>query len=280
VKFELSVSRRSIAAWAGSSQIALALLTAIAVVVAVTSVPSCSRDPKKEFDYVRVQLNGQPVLGVTKRGVEPRGVVVFFHGLDKDQFILTADEIHTHLTDVLTSSGFAVVAGQAGGNAFGNPDSQNHYAAITKMGIERFRVQNVFFLAESMGALAAINLLASPDSKRVRGLAAISPALNLESTPPQYRDAVAAAYPGEPLESVNPLNLPVEAMQGKKLRFYVTPQDAIVSTKKNARAFDARFGSVADISIVDCTGAHLDASCIQPEDIVAWFKKLEYRVNP
>jgi hypothetical protein len=44
-------------------------------------------------------------------------------------------------------------------------------------------------------------------------------------------------------------------------------------------AFRARFGEVADISIIECTGAHLDPSCIQPDDIVDWFKKLEYRTQ-
>ena len=260
-----------------TSRRVVVVLTAVAVLVSAGSVSACSRSPKESFDYMRVELRGQAVLGVSKRGVEPRGVVVYFHGLDKDQDILTADDAHEHLTNALTSAGFAVVAGNAGGNAFGNQVSQDQYADIAKLASERYKVQNVFFLAESMGTLAAVNMMARALTSRVRGLAAISPALNLESTPPAYQAAVAEAYPEQSFADANPMNLPAESFQGKHFRFYVTPQDAIVSTKNNAKAFQARFGSVADISIVECTGAHLDPSCIQPDDIVDWFKKLEYR---
>jgi pimeloyl-ACP methyl ester carboxylesterase len=261
----------------GHSHRIAAVLTVVAVLISVAPVNACSRSPKESFDYMRVELRGQAVLGVSKRGVDPRGVVVYFHGLDKDQDILTADDAHIHLTNVLTSAGFAVVAGNAGGNAFGNRTSQDQYADIAKLASERYKVQNVFFLAESMGTLAAVNMLARAQTSRVRGLAAISPALNLESTPPAYQSAVAEAYPEQSFAEANPMNLPVDSFQGKHFRFYVTLKDAVVSTKNNAKAFQARFGAVADISIIECTGAHLDPSCIQPENIVDWFKTLEYR---
>lgn len=270
-------SHRSIARRVRPSHRITAVLTAAAVLVSVVVASSCARGPAESFDYMRVELRGQAVLGISKRGVKPRGVVVYFHGLDRDQDILTADDPHTHLTNLLTTAGFAVVAGKAGGNAFGNRESQEQYADIAKLASERYKVQNVFFLAESMGTLAAVNLMARAQASRVRGLAAISPALNLESTPPAYKSAVAEAYPEESFIEANPMNFPVNTFQGKHFRFYVTPQDAIVSTKNNSKAFQARFGSAADISIIECTGPHLDPSCIQPDDIVDWFKKLEYR---
>jgi pimeloyl-ACP methyl ester carboxylesterase len=249
--------------------------TAIAAVLAVTAVAACSPQPPTELDYMRVSVDGQPTLGIVSRDVTPRAVVIFFHGLDNHEGSLIADEPHKELTDDLVNAGFAVISSNAGGNAYGNPASQRNYRELAKQAVEHYRVQNVFLLAESMGAIAAANLLASGDPPNVLGLAAISPVLNLANPPSEHRDAIASSFPADSIEAVDPIGLPPEEFQGKNVRIYATPEDSLVLTDVNALAFQARFGSVANISTVSCTGPHLDRSCIQGDDIVKWFTQLE-----
>lgn len=248
---------------------------AVATVLVVTSVAACSPQPPTDLDYMRVLVDGQPTLGIVRRDATPRAVVVFFHGLDNQESSLIADEPHKELTDKLVNAGFAVVASKAGGNAYGNPASQRNYRELAKQAVEHYRVENVFLLAESMGAIAAANLLASGDPPKVLGLAAISPVLNLADPPSEHREAIASSFPAESIEEVDPISLPAREFQGKKMRIYATPEDSLVLTDVNALAFQARFGSVADISTVSCTGPHLDRSCIQGDDIVKWFTQLE-----
>lgn len=257
----------------------LQMLLAAFLAVTMIFASSCANDPTGGFEYLRVTLGGEPVLGVSKKGGQVRGVVVYFHGFDSDEFVLTSDGPHTELTRSLIEAGFAVVAGKAGGNAFGNPDSLRSYVEMAGLTAGHYRVENIFFLAESMGALAAVKVIAI-QSTRVRGMAAINPVLDLEGVPPIWRDDVDAAYVDHPIADANPLNLPPESLQGKRFRFYVTPSDDVSLTERNVVAFQNRFGSVADISIVDCTGEHMDASCIQGGDIVNWFRQLEYRNEP
>jgi pimeloyl-ACP methyl ester carboxylesterase len=251
---------------------------ALAVVLAVvcTAVTSCAEPHVEKYDYLRVYVDGQSTLGLSKRGAPPTRLVIFFHGLDTDEHVLTADGMHQKLTDALIDNGFAVVASKAGGNAYGNPDSQRDYRELARVAAMHYRVGDVYLLAESMGTIAAVNLLAESDVVRVRGLAAISPALDLLTAPPQYRAAIAAVYPDKAvLERVNPLNLPPEALAGKNLRFYASPDDPVVASNANALAFQSRFGSVANISVVPCTGEHMNESCVQGDDIARWFTSLQ-----
>jgi alpha-beta hydrolase superfamily lysophospholipase len=253
-------------------------LTALFAIV-LTVVASCTAKPTA-VDYMRVTVGGQPTLGMTKRDVPPRGLVIFFHGLDKDETVLTADQPHKAMTDKLVNSGFAVVASRAGGNSYGNPASQRTYRELAHSAVEHYHTANIYLLAESMGAIAAADLLASGDPPRVLGLAAINPLLNLDNPPPEHQAAVAASFPNQSTDPVNPIDLPAGSFQGRKLRLYVTSDDSLVRPDANALTFKARFGSVAEIAIVPCTGLHLDPSCIEGDDIVKWFTHLESNAKP
>ncbi len=161
-----------------------------------------------------------------------------------------------------------------GGNSFGNPESRRDYLELARVARAQYNVYTVHLLAESMGAVAAVNILAeNHDPPAVQGLVAISPALDLTSAPQQYEFALAAAYPENTMAQSNPVDLPPEALAGKRMRFYASDGDSLVSTARNADAFRNRFQSVADISVVSCTGGHLDPSCMQPEDIAKWFNR-------
>ncbi|ANW65686.1 hypothetical protein BCA37_20855 [Mycobacterium sp. djl-10] len=248
------------------------VVAAVMVAAGLVSAVGCEADG---LDTLRLSIDGESALGVHRTGVPVQGLVVFFHGLDRDQSILEADAVHRELTATLTEAGYAVVASSAGGNAFGNTLSQNHYQQLIFGAAEHYRTNQVFFLAESMGTLAAVNLMATNADLGVRGLAAINPLLDTDSLQGGYHAQALSANPR--LNEVNPLRIAPAALAGMDFRFYVTADDALVPTSRNAAAFVRRFGGTSDISVVTCTGEHMDPSCIQGKDIVRWFNNLSRR---
>lgn len=250
------------------AKLGAAMLTLVCV---ATAGAGCSSN---ELQYQRTTIDGQEVLRAARTDAPIRGVVIVFHGLDRDETLLELDDAHTELTATLADAGFAVVAASAGGNAYGNAESQRHYSALVHDSIDRYDADTVFFLAESMGTVAAVNIMADEEDLPVAGLAAINPLLNLDALSTRYREAAEEAFAGQPLSTSNPLALPVDSIAGQNLRLYVTPEDLLVSTSENASAFEERFGETANISLVRCSGAHLDPSCIQGEDIVEWFDSI------
>jgi pimeloyl-ACP methyl ester carboxylesterase len=257
------------------------LRIAVVVLVAalVASLSSCTKsDPG--FDYVRVSVDGQQTLAISKKGVTVRGVVVFFHGFDGNEFTLTSEDANRAVTEKLVSAGFAITASAAGGNAFGNPASQENYRQLIQMALAHYGVQNVFFLADSMGAIAALNIYAAINSNRIRGLAAINPFVNLAEEAPKHPQFKAEGYPdSDTFNLSDPMQFPDTAFGAKKIRFYVSPSDNVVSADSNALAFQKRFGSNADLTMVECTGQHGDPSCFQGDDVLKWFTSLETRTG-
>jgi hypothetical protein len=247
------------------------------LVLLVNLVTSCSTKTA-EFDYLRIQVDGESVLAVSKRDVLVHGIVVFFHGVDQDEFTVTNDPLYGGLTEELIEAGFAIVSSRAGGNDFTNPARVNNYRQLASVAMQHYRIQNVFLLADSMGAIPAVGLMAS-DYTPIRGLAAINPALDVASATPQW-PTFREEYPPNPVEqSLNPLALPVEDLARANMRFYVTKGDTVVNSTANAQAFKGKFGQVADISIVDCSGGHSDPSCVQPTDVIKWFTAMDARAR-
>jgi pimeloyl-ACP methyl ester carboxylesterase len=260
-----------IARFVRNSRVALALLLTV-----VTAAVACSTPEKSRFDYFRVTLDGQQVLGISANDLLIRAVVVYFHSVGGNEFSIS-DPAHIDMTTALVNAGFAVVSSAAGGDAFGNAASQHNYVILGGAAAEHYGTENIFLLAESMGAIAAANLVATKLTQRVRGFAAINPMLNLGTVAPQYQSPVAESYADLTIDRSNPMNLPVDAFQNKKIRFYVTRDDPQAPADANAFAFKERFGSAADISIVECSGTTGDKSCYQGADIVKWFAEMEKR---
>jgi alpha-beta hydrolase superfamily lysophospholipase len=224
-----------------------------------------------QFDYFRVTVDGQETLGVTAKDVMLRGIIIFFHGVGDDEFSVTKDDAHKNTTGTLVKAGFAVVASRAGGDAWGNPSSQANYLHLASVAADHYRTENIFFLAESMGAIAALNLFTRYETQRIRGLIAINPVLDLTNVAPQYQQAVDSMFPDRSAVSANPMGLPVAAFSGKKMRFYVNSEDAALNAA--TAEFQRRFGSVADISSVSCD--QRDAACFQGGDILRWLSHVE-----
>ena len=237
------------------------------------AVTACSNEPVL-YDHVRIFLNEQGVLGVSKQGAEPTRIAVYFHGLDSDEKVLL-DDAHRGLVDALVNDGFAVVASNAGGNAFGNAGSQLDYVELIRFAQEHYGGPlPVYFIAESMGGIAASNIYAGSPDLGVLGMVGISPALDFKTTREDFRPAIAAAYAPDSPDRENPLDLPPESVEGKHFRFWASDSDTVVSATQNAKAFEQKFGSVTDVTVESCTGEHSDPSCMPAGQILDWLNAL------
>jgi len=253
------------------------LLVLLLCVVMVAATSCANRQKGVEYEYLRLTVDGQETLGIAGKDKLIRAVVIYFHDAGDDEFAMTADEPHSAMTSALVNAGFAVVASKASGDAWGNSVSQRNYLYVGGTAAQHYRTENVFFLADGMGAIAAANLLATGPTVRVRGFAAINPVFNLKAVAPQYESTVARIYPSASIGSKNPMELPPTAFKFRDMRFYANPDDPVVRSDANARAFAARFGSTSSISVVDCASKDGNASCYQGDDLVKWFAEQEKR---
>lgn len=254
------------------------MLTAVAMllgIVAMLTACTNSSAPVSRLARINTTIDGQRVLALYRAGTPVNGVVIYFHGLDRDETVIESDGAHRELTTAFADAGYPVAASSASGNAYGNSASQADYAALIAAAKSNFKTDRVLFVAESMGAVAAVNLMAQDRNHTIRGLAGINPLLNLNVGPAQY---LAVAHQVNPqYVRTSPVDLPVESLRGRDFRFYLADRDQLVLTPTNADLFSSRFGGVANISTVECTGEHLDASCIQGKDILRWFSGLDPR---
>lgn len=242
---------------------------------ALPAAVSCSRPEITKFEYFRITVDGQPTLGISAKDAMVRAVVIFFHGMGTSDFTMTSDQAHSDLTAALVDAGFAVFSSAAGGDAWGNPASQHNYLYIGGIAAEHYGTANVFFVAETMGALAATNFLAQGFSPRVKGFAAINPVFDIESMPAKYKPSINASYPNQSLAAASPINFPLDSFNNAKMMFFVSPDATEVPAGPNADAFTNKFGPHSNITTVPCAGEIGDPSCFQGDAIVKWFSQLE-----
>jgi hypothetical protein len=248
---------------------------ALTALGALLAAAACAPEPGGGAVVETTVLDGSPVALVAPEGAEPKALVVFLHGLHEDHESVLEESPLGDLVSGLVAGGYAVASSDADGDNFGNPESREDYLALARYAQDRLGTSATLLLAESMGGLAAIPLAASGDVSGLRGTAAINPAIPLTAPSGDgYLDAAVEAWGREPGPDDDPLALPPQEFAGQSFRLYVAAEDEIVPTAEHAGAFASRVGGLADVSLVACSGGHVDPSCFQPDDVVSWFDGL------
>jgi len=252
-------------------------LAVVALIAAIVmALTSCAKE-KEVAGYGMpvdgVVVNGEGTWGLTATGVPIKGLVVYFHGSDQDAHVIQTDRKHTDLFDPMLRAGYAVVAADAGGNAFGNPASQEAYRGLIAAAQQKYIAGPMFFVAESMGALAALALIRDDTARQVKGMVGVSPLMGL---PDEIRKVsyVEGPWGGPVPESADPLSWSPNVFRGRHFRLYASSTDDTVPGSASATAFADRFGSVAAITIVDCEGGHVATKCYQGEEVLDWIADL------
>lgn len=251
------------------------LKLALASALLVCGLVGCSGSNERDYSLhlTETEMVGPGTLGLSNNDLPVKGLIIYFHGSDQTARVIRDDQKHRDFFDPLLRVGYAVVAADARGNAFGNPASRADYRRLLAVARSKYSAEPVFFVAESMGALAALALLADATDRMVRGMVGISPLMGL---PPVARSAsfIAGAWGGSVPDMADPLSWPPETFADRNFRLYSSKDDHTIPPEASAHAFADRFGSVAKIELVECTGGHVSAACYQGTDVEKWFDSL------
>ena len=240
----------------------------------ICALAACTHhDTDYSLTLEEAQVHGAETLGLSVLGEQAKAVVVYFHGSDQTARVIRDDEKHRNLFDPLLRAGYAVVAADAGGNAFGNLKSREDYRELIAAARQKYGIVPVFFVAESMGALAALALLRESTDRSIMGLVGISPLVGL---PPQARavNFIADPWNGAVPDSADPMTWPVDAFAHRDFRFYIPDHDRVIPAGATGKDFANRFGGDSTVAIVDCSGGHVDSSCYQGADVAKWMSGL------
>jgi pimeloyl-ACP methyl ester carboxylesterase len=249
------------------------LTALVASFVVICGLISCSPNSNYGFDVAEVDVAGPDTLGISDAGQPVKGVVVYFHGSDQTAQVIKDDRKHTDFFDPILRAGYAVVAADADGNAFGNRESQNAYRKLIDAARQKYVTGTLFYVAESMGGIAALTLLSEDKERAVKGMVGISPLMGL---PPaaQSISYIAGSWGGTVPPSADPLGWGPARFSGRQFRLYVPLGDKVIPRDASAKAFAKRFGSVAKVDVVNCNGDHVAVDCYRGDDVVRWMLSL------
>lgn len=249
------------------------LLAMAATIAVLSGMLACSTD-KYGFKLYATKVNGSGTLGLSDSGQPVKALIVYFHGADQKASVIEDDQKHTDFFDPLLRAGYAVVSADAGGNAFGNPASRDAYRKLIVAALAKYGDVPVFFVAESMGALAALALIADDSAHSIKGMVGVSPLMGL---PPDIRTVsfIKGVWGGEVPDSGDPLSWPPEMLANRNFLLYASRDDRVIPADASAQAFALRFGAVARIETVDCAGGHVAVACYQGDGVKKWFANLD-----
>jgi hypothetical protein len=246
-------------------------LLAVVAVLATTAcgLGGCAKRPLYGMSIDSEAFAGAGTLGLSVRGRVVIGLVVYFHGSDQTASVIRDDRKHTDFFDPILRAGYAVVAADAHGNAFGDPASQEDYRRLVASAAQKYVAKPMFFVAESMGALPALTLLAQDAQRQVTGLVGINPLMGL---PPEVRAVsyVAGPWGGQIPADADPLNWPPKVFAGRSFQLFTADDDKVIPASASAQAFADRFATVAAITVVNCAGGHVAADCYRGADVERW----------
>lgn len=180
----------------------------------------------------------------------------------------------------LIGAGYLVAASMAGGNNWGNQSSvdaySNLYAAVETMG---YNIDKSVVVGVSMGGLAAALSYAGGTIPGLVGCVGIAPVLNLGDmwNSGTYLESIRAAYgiAGDGSDYAaktsghDPALLSGAVWNGKRLRFYASPDDQVCPKATHADVVYALASGATEREMVSCTGAHGDPDQFRASDVLA-----------
>jgi hypothetical protein len=216
-----------------------------------------------------VEVDGNGTVGMTLGAVPIKGVIVYFHGKGQHPDVIYKNPKHRALFAPLLRSGYAVVASEAGGDAFGNPLSLNDYRGLAVAATTKYHAPPKLFVAESMGALASLALLTEDYGWQIRGMVGITPLMGIPAEDRSI-DAVKDAWRDGVPPTADPMEWDPKSLEHRAFLLYQADHDEVIPTGATARDFATRFGAVADVRIARCAGGHVAADCYDSAGVTSW----------
>jgi hypothetical protein len=269
------------ARWAGVLAVAALLLGACATgaevgepgLLATASGPAEPAAPlgaRLDPGFHRLEVGGQDaIVLVPERPVV--GLVVYAHGYGAGLDDLLDGQAFGGLAQALVAAGYAVAAGQAGGNAWGDAASVDSHALLAATARRLVGSPDVFLVAESMGGLAAAQLVSGDRIAGLRAYAGIAPLCDLSSVYDEFPDSVDAAHGGgvdEALARLSPVRLDADV----PVLPWASDDDTVVPRNRNADVCAAQVAAAGGSArVVAARGEHGDPAHYDPRALLAFF---------
>lgn len=238
----------------------LALLTLSTTTVAAGELPG---------ETVRAELAGQPVLlSLPGEGIEPKGLVLFFHGQGGDVNVRVGDPF----LDTLRRDGWAVASSNYHEESWGNAASTEDVRRLTRWAKEQTGLAPSVYVAGSMGAAVSLNAMLhgvnAPDCWY-----GVRPALDLTEMDrvPGARRFIREAFDGPVPTDRDPIDNVASLPAQTRYRVIASRDDPEVTYEQNAEVFvDSLLERGVDVTEQQVYGGHDDPSHFNAHDVLAF----------
>lgn len=214
----------------------------------------------------------------------PTKAVLFIHGSGGNETDLTnLTKSIVPVVNALVDAGYIVANSYAHGDAWGNAQSIDDYAALEHWLRLNYNIKGVAIWSGSMGGLAGLSIAAQGKFPIV-GWLGTYPVCNLADVyAGAFTSIINTAYGitgvgiytyANQTYGYDPALKTAKAYKNIPMRFYASSGDTVVAKAANTDVLQAIVsGSRKEAEIVVCSGEHGDHSHIQPTDYLAFFDR-------
>jgi alpha-beta hydrolase superfamily lysophospholipase len=196
-------------------------------------------------------------------------LVVYFHGAGETARAPIQTPALKTITDPLLAAGYTIASSDAGGVAWGNPESVDDYLALIQSVKKDYSLHELYFIAGSMGGVPSLEVMNRTSD--VKAWAGIFPVCDVSTlkTNVAIQQQLHLAYPkGVPLSRLSPI--PIDG--NVPMLFWASPGDRTVPAATNAAACAARVVKAGgDARVITTQGDHGDPSNYDPATLLAFF---------
>lgn len=245
----------------------LVVLGVLAVVLTLVLVPLTSGEAGEvPGSDVRSELDGQSVrLSMPGSGIEPKGLVMWFHGQGGDVDIRMDDPF----LDTLRRDGWVVASSDFHDEAWGNPASTRDVQLLADWAREETGLEPTVFVAGSMGGAVSLNAMrlgeVQPDCWY-----GVRPAIALDDMEnvPGARRFIGEAFGGKPPDELDPVQNLDELPTDVRYRVIASRDDKEVLFDENTEPLVEKLvGGDAEVSLESVSGGHQDESHFNGRDL-------------
>lgn len=197
---------------------------------------------------------------IVRPAVANGDVVVYFHGAGQGASTIVDDPETSALADVLVADGYTIAARDAGGNSWGDAASVRDYLDLVDDLRPSSSDGRVFVVAESMGAVAAAQVVGRAD---VAAWVGIYPVCDLATIrEPGLQAQIRSVYGSDPPTRLSPVAWP-----DVPVATWASPDDTIVDAATNGQACTERVSG----TFTSTVGEHGDVSNFDGAAVSAFF---------
>ncbi len=202
-------------------------------------------------------------------------VILYCHGMGELANDVLTDYRKMTTIRAFLAQGWGILSCNADGNNWGNQTSLDLYNTLITWAKTQYAFTDISIFAQSMGGMAGLQLFMN-DSQYDKFIG-IYPACSLSACFVGFNASIKTAYGfvddadyATATAGHDPMLESGALLAGRKMLLVASPDDVTVAKVANTDAYNTAFGALADITVVDATGVHGDASHFDPARDIAF----------